>query len=255
MIDRQEIKSETTVHGVTGGKRFLLGLLGTFYLTWARTIRLRMDAGTREAITYQAEPLIIILWHNALFLGPVVHRRLRHSRRVYGLVSASRDGGQLAYFFDRVGIGRVLGSSSRFGREGFHEIIRCHREGHDISITPDGPRGPAYVMKPGAVLAARRVQSPVLLCGFAFSRSLRLRSWDRFFCPFPFSIVTIRSEIVKYEQIPPGQAGVEYLQTRLMALTGDPDMEVLSGKAGLSDEKSGSEENGFTSIERDTGSV
>ena len=196
MTETSEQDVDTTVYGVTGGKRILLWLLSAFYLCWARTIRLRLDDGSLKAASYQAEPLIIIMWHNTLFMAPIAHRRLRQSRRVYGLISASRDGGGLAYFFRCVGIGAVRGSSSRFGREGFKNIIHCHREGHDVSITPDGPRGPAHVMKAGAVLAARRVQSPVLLVGVSYDRYWRLKSWDRFFLPVPFSTVTMQCSLV-----------------------------------------------------------
>jgi len=229
MVEHPETAADTTVYGVTGGKRILLWLLSVFYRCWARTIRLRVDTRSREASSYQAEPLVIIMWHSSLFMAPIAHRRLRKMRRVFALVSASRDGGELAYFFERVGIGTVRGSSSRFGREGFNDIVRCHRDGHDVTIIPDGPRGPAYVMKPGAVLAARRVRSRVLLAGVTFHRYWRLRSWDRFFLPVPFSTVTFQCELIPHDEIPPGQAGVEFLQDRMRALTGDPDQERLAG--------------------------
>jgi lysophospholipid acyltransferase (LPLAT)-like uncharacterized protein len=236
MVEHPDKTADTTVYGVTGGKRILLWLLGAFYLCWARTIRLRIDDESREAASYQAEPLIIIMWHNTLFMAPIAHKHLRDSRRVYGLISASRDGGELAYFFKRVGIGAVRGSSSRFGREAFKDIIRCHREGHDVTITPDGPRGPVYVMKAGAVLAARRVRSRVLLAGVAYDRCWRLKSWDRFFLPVPFSTVTMRCVLVTNDEIPSGQAGIESLQSRMRAVTGDPDLEELAG-ASITQEK------------------
>jgi lysophospholipid acyltransferase (LPLAT)-like uncharacterized protein len=173
--------------------------------------------------------LIIILWHNSLFMAPIAARRLRRFRRIFGLISASRDGAGLAYFFECVGVGAVRGSSSRFGREAFKDIVRCHRAGHDVTITPDGPRGPAYVMKAGAVLAARRVHSRVLLGGVTFGRCWRLKSWDRFFLPMPFSTVTVRCELVSPDEIPSGRVGVEFLQDRLRALTGDPDLKELVG--------------------------
>jgi lysophospholipid acyltransferase (LPLAT)-like uncharacterized protein len=186
-----------------------------------------MDAQTSEAINYRAEPLIIIMWHNTLFLAPIAHRRFRQFRRVYGMISASRDGGGLAYFFWKIGIWAIRGSSSRFGREAFKDLVRCYREGHDVTITPDGPRGPVYGLKPGAVLAARRLRARVLLGGVEFSRCWRLKSWDRFFLPVPFSVVTLRCELVSHEEIPPGVEGVSYLRNRMLALTGDPDLQDL----------------------------
>jgi len=186
-----------------------------------------MDSGSSEAVNYRAEPLIIIMWHNSLFLAPIAHRRYRQFRRVYGMISASRDGGGLAYFFRKIGIWAIRGSSSRFGREAFKDLVQRYREGHDVTITPDGPRGPVYELKPGGALAARRLRGWVLLGGAEFSRCWRLKSWDRFFLPVPFSVVTIRCELVAHDEIPSGKEGVRFLQDRLLALTGDPDLKEL----------------------------
>ena len=227
MTETPEQEADRTVYGVTGGKRFLLWCVSILYRCWARTIRIRMDSRSSEAVNYRAEPLIIMMWHNSLFLAPIAHRRFRRFRRVYGMISASRDGGGLAYFFRKIGIWANRGSSSRFGREAFKDLVRCYREGHDVTITPDGPRGPVYKLKVGGVLAARRLRGRVLLGGAEFSRCWRLKSWDRFFLPVPFSVVTIRCELVAHDEIPPGGAGVSYLQKRLLALTGDPDLEDL----------------------------
>lgn len=227
MTETPEQEVDRTVYGVAGGKRFLLWCLSILYRCWARTIRVRMDTQSSEAVNYRAEPLIIIMWHNSLFLAPIAHRRFRRFRRVYGMISASRDGGGLAYFFRKIGIWAIRGSSSRFGREAFKDLVRCYREGHDVTITPDGPRGPVYKLKAGAVLAARRLRGRVLIGGAEFSRCWRLKSWDRFFLPVPFSVVTIRCELINHDEIPPGGAGVSFLQNRLLALTGDPDLKEL----------------------------
>jgi lysophospholipid acyltransferase (LPLAT)-like uncharacterized protein len=65
------------------------------------------------------------------------------------------------------------------------------RAGHDVAVTPDGPRGPARQFAPGALVAAQRAGAPVILVGAAASRAWRLRSWDSFIIPKPFARVTI----------------------------------------------------------------
>ena len=64
--------------------------------------------------------------------------------------------------------------------------------GHEVAITPDGPRGPRRVFAPGAVVAAMRAQVPVIAFGARVDRAWRLRSWDRFVIPKPFAHVEVR---------------------------------------------------------------
>lgn len=221
MADCPEQHEDTTIYLPTGFRRIGLWLVGMLYRLWAKTIRLDMDEASSKAVNYRDEPVVIVMWHNSLFMAPICNHRFRKPRQVYGLISASRDGGGLAYFFGLVGIGAIRGSSSRFGREGFNNLIRCHAEGNDITVTPDGPRGPVYVMKPGAVLAVRRARSKVLFGGFVFENAWRLKSWDRFYLPKPFSRVWANAELLNPEDIPPGKEGVAFLQGRMRNLTGE----------------------------------
>jgi hypothetical protein len=115
---------------------------------------------------------------------------------MYGLVSASPDGAWLAALFSTVGMGAVRGSSSRFGREAAEGMVEVLRAGHDAAITPDGPRGPCYRLKPGALVVARRTGTPILIIGAQFTAAWRLRSWDRFYVPRPFSRIRVRCEEV-----------------------------------------------------------
>mgnify|MGYP000968269755 FL=1 len=98
------------------------------------------------------------------------------------------------------------------------------RAGHDIGITPDGPRGPCYELKPGSVIVTRRARSPMLLVGGEFTSAWRLRSWDRFYLPKPFSRVRMRCEVVPAEQLADRDAALSLLHERLIALNPDlPD--------------------------------
>jgi hypothetical protein len=70
--------------------------------------------------------------------------------------------------------------------------VRVLRAGGDIAITPDGPKGPRLVVQVGCVLAAMRSRAPIVPVGLACRRARRLRSWDRFMVPFPFTRVAVR---------------------------------------------------------------
>jgi lysophospholipid acyltransferase (LPLAT)-like uncharacterized protein len=155
-------------------------------------MRLEIDPEERRTFESGAEPVAFVLWHNRLFLVPEFYRRYRGGRAVYGLVSASRDGAWLAALFSVVGMRAVRGSSSLMGREGATALVGVLRAGHDIGITPDGPRGPCYDFKPGALIVTRRTQTPLLLLGAEYASAWRVRSWDGFYVPVPFSRVRVR---------------------------------------------------------------
>ncbi len=106
------------------------------------------------------------------------------------MTSTSRDGELIAQFLGRFGIGAVRGSATERGSSALRELAGLIRRGHTVAITPDGSRGPLYEIKPGMVLLAQLSGQPVLPISFEFSRAWRLKSWDRFFIPKPFSTVT-----------------------------------------------------------------
>lgn len=179
-----------------GWRRLALWLVATLLRVWVRTLRFECDEATHAKLTKSDEPLAVVLWHNRLFLSPEFFRRYRTQRRVYGLVSASKDGAWLAAFYRMIGIHPVRGSSSNLGREAAKLLIERMREGHDVGITPDGPRGPMYVVEPGVLVVTRRLHAPMVLMGAEFTRAWRLKSWDRFYVPVPFSRIKMHAEVL-----------------------------------------------------------
>jgi lysophospholipid acyltransferase (LPLAT)-like uncharacterized protein len=183
---------DTYVHGVTFWRRAAVWPLSAFLRLWWRTIKVDVPGQNLDEILLQGEPTIFVLWHNRLFVAADMVRRFRASHPLYCLISASSDGAWLTALFSLVGIRTVRGSSSRLGREAAGELLEALGKGNDVGITPDGPRGPCYEMKPGALVVARRSQSRVVLVGMDFESSWRLSSWDGFHIPKPFSRVHMR---------------------------------------------------------------
>jgi lysophospholipid acyltransferase (LPLAT)-like uncharacterized protein len=188
------------VHGATLWRRIAIWPLSAFLGLWWRTIRINIPDEDRNVVALQGEPTVFILWHNRLFMAPDIVRRFRAGHPISCLVSASRDGAWLTALFSLIGMRTVRGSSSRQGREAAGGLLEALRDGHDVGITPDGPRGPCYDMKPGALVVARRSRARVVLSGFDFESSWRLGSWDGFHVPKPFSRVHMRFEVA-----PPGE--------------------------------------------------
>jgi hypothetical protein len=187
---------EPLVYTISGWRRLLVWPLGLLLRAWGSTLRFDISEQDRAIFERKDRSVAFLVWHNRLFLGPEFYRRYRTGRPMYGLVSASPDGAWLAAFFSTVGMGAVRGSSSRFGREAAEGMVEVLRAGHDAAITPDGPRGPCYRLKPGALVVARRTGTPILIIGAQFTAAWRLRSWDRFYVPRPFSRIRVRCEEV-----------------------------------------------------------
>jgi lysophospholipid acyltransferase (LPLAT)-like uncharacterized protein len=189
---------------------------------WTATLRIEVSAEARHRLEKTDEPLAIIFWHNRLFTISEIYRRHRRPRSIYGLVSGSKDGAWLAEFFAFVGIKTVRGSSTHNSRVSVGALVRVMREGHDIGITPDGPRGPLHDFKGGGRIVARRAGAPVLLLGQAFESAWRLRSWDRFCLPRPFSRIRVYCTLVPANKLGAREAGAAgALRSRLLATSPD----------------------------------
>lgn len=222
---------DRTIHAVTGWRRLLLWPASVLLRAWGRSLRFDATADDVRRYTTRDVPVAIVLWHNRLFLAAEIVRRYRQGRPAYALVSASQDGAWLTAFFNLVGLGTVRGSSSRLGREAATALVETLRAGHDVGITPDGPRGPCYEVKPGAVIVPRRTGAPLVLVGAEFSSAWRLGSWDRFYIPKPFSRVRMRCEVIRPEQLEDRDRGLALLQERLRALNPDREAGPPAGKA------------------------
>jgi lysophospholipid acyltransferase (LPLAT)-like uncharacterized protein len=209
------------VHGIAGWRRVVLWPLALLVRLWGRSLRFEVAPADLANMTKRDEPMAIVLWHNRLFLAAEFVRRFRQGRPVYSLVSASKDGAWLDAFFSMVGMRTVRGSDHRLGREAVLALIAKLRAGYDIGITPDGPRGPCYEFKAGALVVTRRAGTPALLLGMRFYSARRLKSWDGFYLPRPFSRVQFRCALMPAAELRDEGMTVELIQQRLRELNPD----------------------------------
>ncbi len=209
------------IHGLAGWRSAAVWPLAALVRLWGRSLRFEVAPEDLRNVTKRDEPVAFIVWHNRLFIVAEVFRRFRHGRPIYSLVSASRDGAWLDAFFSQVGMRTVRGSSHNLGREAVGALIAKLHEGADIGVTPDGPRGPCYEFKPGALVVTRRAGVPALLVGGEFNSARRLGSWDRFYLPRPFSSVRIRCRIVPADELRSPAMTAEELQRRMQAINPD----------------------------------
>jgi lysophospholipid acyltransferase (LPLAT)-like uncharacterized protein len=139
------------------------------------------------AVAGSGRPFVLLCWHEALL--PVIwHHR---ERGITAMISEAQDGEYLASFVRSIGYGLVRGSSSRGASRALRGAIQALREGQSVGLTPDGPRGPSRVFKPGAVVAAGMSGATVLAVHAEARPSWRAHSWDRTIVPAPFARVRV----------------------------------------------------------------
>ena len=135
-------------------------------------------------------PAIYCIWHNRLAVTMrIYYDYIKPRNRTSGLValvSASKDGGFLASILECFKVQPVRGSSSRRGPQALLELTTWADRGHDLAITPDGPRGPRYIVQEGIISLAQITGLPIIPASCHLNWKFQLRSWDRFQVPVPF---------------------------------------------------------------------
>ena len=160
--------------------KFIAFIASLFIRGLHATLRMRHVHAEHLVDTPQS---LIAFWHCHLLL--MLHTKWHGPSSV--MISQSKDGEYIARVFDWYGVGSVRGSSTRGGAAALREIIREARVGKNIVFTPDGPKGPARIVKEGVVAAARATGLPIVPIAFAAKKKKLLRSWDRMVIPIPFT--------------------------------------------------------------------
>jgi lysophospholipid acyltransferase (LPLAT)-like uncharacterized protein len=125
---------------------------------------------------------IYAFWHENMLLLAYHYGR----RDIRVLISQHADGELIAEACRHLKFRLVRGSTTRGGAEAVRQMLRLAGGSH-LAITPDGPRGPRRRVQPGLVYLAAKSGLPVVPIGIAFHRAWRMRSWDRFALPHPWT--------------------------------------------------------------------
>ncbi len=155
---------------------------------------IRMEVDDRCGFTEKGKiehRLIWCIWHSRLLALVMARKRVYPWREGVALTSASHDGATLAAALKVVGVGAVRGSTSRRGTAALKGLVRQLRNGKDVGVTPDGPRGPRYELNPGLIKLAQLTHVPVMCFHVRYGCAVRLKTWDRFVIPLPFSKIFI----------------------------------------------------------------
>ncbi len=193
------------------------------------TVRCRLRAPSEFFAPDAPAPVIFCIWHNRLASCVMVLERYRRPHNsgagMAALVSASKDGAFLSGILELFGVQPVRGSSSRRGPQALLELTTWAERGHDLTITPDGPRGPCYQVQDGIMSLAQVTGLPIVPVTMNLKWKVRMNSWDRFQIPLPFARCEIsvgRAIRVPRETTDPGRDELrKELEAELRAITRD----------------------------------
>lgn len=179
------------------------GVIRVLASTWRYT-----TVGEEKVRKLRSEktPILFTLWHGQMLPLLWLHR----NQGVAVLVSEHQDGEIIAGILEWMGYGLIRGSTSRGAARALIGIVKTLREGNDVAVTPDGPRGPRHRFAPGSVIAAQRAGAPIMPTVAHVDRYWKLRTWDGFVIPKPFARITVAyGEVTHVDSGTPREAAEE----------------------------------------------
>jgi lysophospholipid acyltransferase (LPLAT)-like uncharacterized protein len=187
---------------------------------WWRMCRVVCVEGAEhlDAALAKAKSLVPCYWHqHQLFCGKYLVEQGSRGLEVGWLISPSVDGELGAMMVRRFGGHVIRGSSTSTGalalRDYYEALVK---QNVSPAITPDGPRGPRFTFKPGAILLAQMSKRPILPMAYAASRAWLIK-WDKFVIPWPLSRVVVAIGPPVYVPRVTDAAAIERLQRELAA--------------------------------------
>jgi len=140
--------------------------------------------------TLSEENFIMACWHGELLMIPYAYLHYRKTPRVKLIISDHFDGTLIAKTLSYFGFGTIRGSSRRNAARALLQGIKTLKEGYDLGITPDGPKGPRHEVADGIIVMAQKADVKITLVEIKPSSYWQLNSWDKFVIPKPFGTIT-----------------------------------------------------------------
>jgi lysophospholipid acyltransferase (LPLAT)-like uncharacterized protein len=139
--------------------------------------------------------LIIALWHDLLFLAPLIRKALKKTPLAV-VVSNSRDGKLLASYVTTYSNTTPIFVAHDLRHTALLQMVEAIDQGKAILITPDGPRGPRHIVKPGIFYTQEKSQARIIAMHWQATNYWKLNTWDRMQIPKPFSTIEITFQAV-----------------------------------------------------------
>ena len=191
--------------------------LGILRFWWSTCRVVRVDgAGHLDAALAKAPSLVPCFWHqHQLFCGRYLLDQKPRGLKVGWLISPSVDGEIGAVIVRKLGGDVIRGSSTHTGARTLRDYYQgLMQEKISPIIAADGPRGPRFKFKPGAILLAQMSGRPILPMAYAATRAWLIK-WDKFVIPWPFSRIVITIGEPRYVPRVLDSAGIERWQREM----------------------------------------
>ncbi|MEA2098529.1 MAG: lysophospholipid acyltransferase family protein [Campylobacterota bacterium] len=135
------------------------------------------------------KPIIMACWHGELLMIPYAYTTFRKTPHVKLLISEHFDGNLIAKTLSFFKFETIRGSSTRGGAKALIKSIKELKNGYDLGITPDGPKGPRHEVSNGIIIMAQKAKANIVLVEIKPSSYWQLGSWDKFVIPKPFGTI------------------------------------------------------------------
>lgn len=171
-------------------------ILATAARLMQRTARFQVDGLERwQAAQASSQPVILAAWHGmTMMLAGFFLQQYDMSKLVLMMPDDWR-GEALSVFAQKVGAHpfpmNLKGDDTLAAARTFAQLVRLVKQGKDCYMTPDGPDGPAYVIKPGVAYLAQKTQALLLPIGAYTRGGYSLRRWDTYVVPYPFARISL----------------------------------------------------------------
>lgn len=139
------------------------------------------------------EPTIFACWHGELLMLPYLYSHYRKTPHAKVLISSHFDGALISKTIKYFGLGTISGSTNRNASRVLIQGIKTLKEGYDIGITPDGPKGPRHEVADGLIAMAQKAKAKIVLVEIKPTKYWQINSWDKFTIPKPFGVINYYS--------------------------------------------------------------
>ena len=134
------------------------------------------------------DPLLYAFWHGFMWIPVYFYR----NRDYIVLSSLSQDGEYMTRVLRYLGWQVIRGSSSRGGSRAVLKLYKQLLKGGTTVLTPDGPTGPIYKVKPGIIYLQEKSDGYIVPLGIAIDRKIKVNSWDKLEIPLPWTKTVLK---------------------------------------------------------------
>jgi len=161
---------------------------------------------------------VCVCWHGELLMSPQAYRKIHKKQPASAIISSHFDGSLIAGTLSLLKIRPLRGSTKKGARQVLLQAFKSIKEGEEVLITPDGPRGPRHAMSDGAIGIALKSKLPIFVMNYKASSYWQLKSWDRFIIPKPFGTIEFYIQSLSLDGMGLEEAKV-YLREKMLEHT------------------------------------